>query len=60
MVCKAVKELQEDWLNEGREEGIDMLTRLLKAITPDSKDFDKALNATKTEREELFRKYNII
>ena len=40
-VCQALKEIME----EERDEGADMLARLLKAIQPGSKDFDKALNA---------------
>ena len=45
-MCQALKEIME----EERDEGADMLARLLKAIQPGSKDFDKALNASATER----------
>jgi hypothetical protein len=55
-VCQALKEIME----EERDEGADMLARLLKAIGPGGKDFDRALNATSAERKRLYKKYNII
>ena len=55
-VCQALKEIME----EERDEGADMLARLLKAIQPGSKDFDKALNASAAERKKLYKKYKII
>ena len=45
---------------DGINEGADMLARLLKAIGPGGKDFDRALNATSAERKRLYKKYNII
>ena len=71
-VCQALKEIMEDERTEGRAEGhaqgraqgraegADMLARLLKAITPENKDFNKALNATEKERKRLYKKYGII
>lgn len=66
-VCQGLKELLEEERNEGLNEGLnkgldagaDMLARLLKAIEPGSKDFDKALNATPAQRKRLYKKYNI-
>lgn len=55
-MCQALKEIME----EERDEGADMLARLLKAIQPGSKDFDKALNASAAERKKLYKKYKII
>jgi hypothetical protein len=59
-VCQALQELIEDERAEGRAEGADLLAKLLKAIKPGSKDFDKALNATDAERKKLYKKYGII
>ena len=59
-MCQALKEIMEDERTEGRAEGADMLARLLKAITPENKDFNKALNATEKERKRLYKKYGII
>lgn len=67
-VCQALKEIMEEERTEGRNEGridginegADMLARLLKAIGPGSKDFDKALNATSAERMKLYKKYDIL
>ena len=62
-MCQALKEIMEDERTEGRAEGraegADMLASLLKAITPGSKDYDKALNATDAERKKLYKKYGI-
>ena len=44
---------------EGRKEGADMLASLLKQLTPGSDEFNRALNATEEERQELYKKYNI-
>ena len=55
-VCQGLMDLME----EERDAGADKLARLLKAIKPGSKDFDKALNATSTERKKLYKKYGII
>ena len=59
-MCQALQELIEDERAEGRAEGADLLAKLLKAIKPGSKDFDKALNATDAERKKLYKKYGII
>ena len=62
-MCQALKEIMEDERTEGRAEGraegADMLASLLKAITPGSKDYDKALNVTDAERKKLYKKYGI-
>ncbi len=60
MVSKAWQEIMENERTEGRAEGEDMLARLLKTIKPGSKDFEKALNATSSERKKLYKKYGII
>ena len=44
---------------EGMIKGADMLASLLKQLTPGSDEFNRALNATEEERQELYRKYNI-
>ena len=58
MVSKAWQELVDAERRIGREEGIsegaDMLAKLLKALVPGSKEFDKALNATAKERMKLY------
>ena len=71
MVCQAVKELREDWFNEGLEEGMEKglekgvnigeakLLRLMNIIPQDSADFNKALKGSKSERKQLYKKYNI-
>ena len=67
-MCTAIQGLIEDGRNEGlkegRKEGIvegaDMLARLLKLLTPGSREFDKALNASEAERRRLYKKYKII
>ena len=59
-MCQALKEIMEEERIEGRDEGADMLARLLKAIKPGSKDFDKALNVSAAERKKLYKKYKII
>ena len=64
MVSKAWQELVDAERRIGREEGIsegaDMLAKLLKALVPGSKEFDKALNATAKERMKLYKKYGIL
>ena len=63
-MCTAIQGLIEDGKVEGRNEGIaigeDMLAKLLKKLTPGTKEFDKALNATSAERRRLYKKYKII
>ena len=36
-----------------------MLASFLKQLTPGSDEFNRALNATEEERQELYKKYNI-
>lgn len=67
-MCTAIQELIEEGRAEGREEGRvegleegfvkgeDMLTALFRKLTPGTKDFDKALNATPAERKRLYKK----
>ena len=59
-MCTAIQGLIEDGKIEGREEGENMLAKLIKLLTPGSKDFDKALNGTAAERKRLYKKYKII
>ena len=63
-MCKAIKELIEDGRMEGRmkgrTEGEDMITSLFRMLTPGTKDFEKALNATPAERKKLYKKYGIV
>ena len=55
--------IREEEKTEGRKEGMikgaDMLAKLLKQLTPGTDEFNRALNATEEERQELYRKYNI-
>ncbi len=55
--------IREEERTEGRKEGIvkgaDMFASLIKQLTPGSEEFNKALNATEEERQELYKKYNI-
>ena len=44
----------------GREEGSNLLAKLIRVLTPGSKDYEDALNGTYETRQELFRKYNIV
>ncbi len=66
-MCQAIQGIIEDsraeghakGRAEGRAEGADMLAELLKVLKPGSDEFNKALNATEAERQELYKKYNI-
>lgn len=51
--------IREEERKNGREEGADMLARLLKKLDPAGEEFQIALNASAAEREELYKKYNI-
>ncbi len=51
--------IRQEVLKEGCERGADMLAKLLKLFEPGSDEFNKALNATEEERQELYKKYNI-
>ena len=44
---------------EGQSKGEDMLAKLLKKLVPGSAEFNKALNATSVERQEMYIKYGI-
>ena len=44
---------------EGQSKGEDMLAKLLKKLDPGSTEFNKALNATSEERQEMYLKYGI-
>ena len=59
-MCTAIQELIEDGKIEGREEGENMVLKLLKLLTPGTKEYDKALNGTAAERKRLYKKYKII
>lgn len=59
-MCTAIQGLIEDGRLAGREEGADMLAKLLRLLQPDSKEYDKALNGTSAERKKLYKKYKII
>ncbi|MBQ9504684.1 MAG: hypothetical protein IJU93_06705, partial [Lachnospiraceae bacterium] len=52
-VCIAIQGLIEDGKMEGRVEGENMLIKLLKLLTPGSKEYDKALNGTSADRKRL-------
>ena len=45
---------------EGRVEGETMVIRLLKHLEPGTKEYDKALNGTASDRRRLYKKYKII
>ncbi|WP_198014861.1 hypothetical protein [Oribacterium sp. NK2B42] len=55
----AWKELMEDLRAEGQSNGEEMLAKLLKKLDPGSAEFNKALNATSVERQEMYIKYGI-
>ena len=63
-MCTAIQEWMEDEKIKGRVEGItigeDMLIKLLKLLSPGSKEYDKALNGTTADRKRLYKKYKII
>ena len=59
-MCTAIQGMIEDGIREGQEKGENMLARLIKLLTPGSKDFDKAINGTSAERKKLYKKYKII
>ena len=67
-----VLELQQDrWLEEGiqigeergikigKKEGEERMSRLIKAIPQDSKDYELALNSTEKVRQKLYEKYGL-
>lgn len=37
-----------------------MLIKLLKLLTPGSKEYDKALNGSTADRKKLYKKYKIV
>ena len=43
----------------GKELGTEMVLSLLKMLSPGSDEFDRAINGTQEEREELYLKYGI-
>ena len=63
-MCTAIQGMIDDGriegMREGQEKGENMLARLIKLLTPGSKDFDKAINGTSAERKKLYKKYKII
>ena len=58
-MCKGIQGLEDEARAEGRAEGEDMLVRLLKVLTPGSKEYEKALNASSADRRKMYKKYNI-
>lgn len=63
-MCTAIQGLIEDGkiegMREGQERGENMAFKLLKLLTPGTKEYDKALNGTAAERKKLYKKYKII
>ena len=67
MISTGMQELMDDirteGLTEGETKGItkgeDLFASLIKAIGPERKDFNKALNATPAQRKRLYKKYGI-
>ena len=63
-MCVAIQGMIEDGRAEGkaegRVEGETMVIRLLKHLEPGTKDYDKALNGTASDRQRLYKKYKII
>ena len=55
----AWKELMDDIRVESQSKGEEMLAKLLKKLDPGSAEFNKALNATSDERQEMYIKYGI-
>lgn len=54
-MCKAI----QDMVEEGRNEGADMLASLLQRLEPNADDYKLAINGTAEDRQKLFAKYNI-
>ncbi len=46
-------------MEKGMEKGAEYLAKLLLALSPESKDYEDALNGTNETRQELYKKYNI-
>ena len=59
-MCTAIQGLIEDGKTEGIAVGEDMVLKLIKLLKPGTKEFDKAINGTKAERQRLYKKYKII
>ena len=62
-MCVAIQGMIEEGRAEGRTEGIaegeTMVIRLLKHLEPGTKEYDKALNGTASDRQRLYKKYRI-
>ena len=56
---RGLRQGHQQGLKQGCDEGADMLARLLKLLTPGTAEFDKALNATPTQRRRMYKKYGI-
>lgn len=56
---EVLKIVAEDARREGLELGSEMVLSLLKKLQPGSEEFDRAINGTQEEREELYKKYGI-
>ena len=47
-------------IEDGRAEGENKAFKLIKKLKPGTKEYDKAINGTKAERQRLYKKYKII
>ena len=56
---EVLKIVAEDARREGEENATEMLTSLMKKLSPGSDEFDRAINGTQEDREALYRKYGI-
>ena len=64
---EVLKIVAEDARREGEKNGIkigkkiatEMLTSLMKKLSPGSDEFDRVINGTQEDREALYRKYEI-
>ena len=60
---EVLKIVAEDARREGEKNGkeiaTEMLTSLMKKLSPGSDEFDRVINGTQEDREALYRKYEI-
>ena len=55
----ARREGEKNGIKIGKEIATEMLTSLMKKLSPGSDEFDRVINGTQEDREALYRKYGI-
>ncbi len=58
-MCEVLDQIEARGEARGMEKGAEYLAKLLRALSPESKDYKDALNGTNETRQELYKKYNI-